>query len=160
MYPSSNLHGSPAGSDSRSHAALTDHPGEIEVPLNGCNIVLKGAVTFALAQAIKRCGSDEAVSSYRAMIAALCSQLIDKWNYAADKYRADHPGVLPPYKLGGPFTRLLPIKEAEIKMATWIPWALIKIRTDFERQATMFKVLTVEQMDEIDAEPENGDYIE
>ena len=117
-----------------------------------CSIVLVEAVTSAL----KRCGSDQAVSN-PAVLTALCTQLINKWNYAADKYRVDHPGVLPPNKPGEgprPCTRVLPIDEAEIRMATWIPWAIAKIRMDFDRLAAMFNALTVEQLGEVEAEPE------
>ena len=51
--------------------------------------------------------------------------------------------------------RLLPIDDAEIKMETWIPWAIARIRLDLDHMATMFNTLTVEQMAEVDAEPEN-----
>jgi hypothetical protein len=72
-------------------------------------------------------------STYQAVLIALCTQLVRKWNYAADEYRADHPHKLPPSKGRHPCTRLLPIEVAEAKMATWIPWAIYTTRTNLER---------------------------
>lgn len=88
-------------------------------------------------------------SIHKAVVFALCARLVRKWNYAASKYRVDHPG-----KALRPCTHLLPAKVARMKMATWIPWAIYVNRIEMERLATMFKALTDEQVREIDAEPE------
>jgi hypothetical protein len=82
---------------------------------------------------------------------APCRTATIKWNYAADKYRADHPafGALPP----GP-ARLLPVAEADRRMAAWMPWAIARIRAGFDRLAAMFPTLTAEQLAAVDAEPE------
>ena len=101
-----------------------------------CTTSLEEAVKSAI---LKRCGSDQAVCN-PVVLAALCTQLRKKWNYVADRY-----------KLGG--TRLLPADDADTRMATWIPWAIVRIRTDGDRLAAMF-AMSAEKLAEVDAEPE------
>ncbi len=91
------------------------------------------------------------------ILAPLHVQLVNKWNYAAYKYRFDHPGVLPLSKPGeGPraCSRLLPIEVAEEKMLTWIPWAVQEIRVGFDHLAPLLPTLTTEQVEAVEVEPE------
>ena len=116
-----------------------------------CNITLKDAVRYALKRCLAQPLSDDA------LLLGLCAQIVKKWNHAADEYQADHPGELPLFGLGKghrSFGRLLPIKVAEKKMATWFPWANIKLKRECERLAAMFDTLTDEQLRAVELEPE------
>jgi hypothetical protein len=77
------------------------------------------------------------------VLAALCAQLRNKWNYVADKYRSAPGRAL-----------LLPVDDAETRMATWIPWAIVRIRAVCGRLAAMFTALSGEQLADVDAEPD------
>ena len=108
----------------------------------------------AVRSALKRRGVHKEVDE--AMFVGLCAQLEYEWNEAVDAYRAERPEVLAHYAPGEfhlPRNRLLPVDDADERMATWLPWAIARIRAGFARLAPMFKTLTVEQLAEVDSEP-------
>lgn len=89
-------------------------------------------------------------------------QLEGKWKYACRRYRELHsedefPESKPVWTTRGwrDSTRLLPNAEAQLKMGTWIPWALQELRNQLDSLLAQFGTLSVEQASAVSDEPED-----